>query len=372
MLLKSASTPVLGSLSSGLESPNNNNIHHHPEANTLQKHHSKPPLYKSGCLNLAATTCNCSSKSPSFGESRKGFRRVQSEGNLKALKQAPCSTINDKSKDDQHHPISCSTERKIIRRRTKSLVLDTTSSFSFVDHSGCDEDGGDEANGNSFGEEQPRETVSMHSDQVENKALIQEPQVEDRFWNPGFVQGGGENIERMYLAKGLGIGGAINGFGGGGGGGGWGGSGGRGGDFFPAGGDGGDVHETEAYYKKMVQANPSDPLFLRNYAEFLYKTKLDLKGAEEYYSRAILMDPKDGEILSQYAKLVWELHHDHDRALGYFERAVQASPEESHVHAAYASFLWETEEDEGECSLPNHIDNMPPCLHKSAMASAGY
>ncbi|CAL5409033.1 unnamed protein product [Camellia sinensis] len=86
---------------------------------------------------------------------------------------------------------------------------------------------------------------------------------------------------------------------------------------------------TEDYYKRMVEENPSNRLFLRNYAQFLYQSKRDLQGAEQYYSRAVLADPADGEIISQYAKLVWELHRDQDKAVSYFERVVQATPEDS-------------------------------------------
>jgi len=98
----------------------------------------------------------------------------------------------------------------------------------------------------------------------------------------------------------------------------------------------------------MVEENPGNPLFLRNYAQFLYQSKGDLHGAEEYYSRAILADPADGEIIARYANLVWELHRDHKKAASYFERAVQATPQDCHVLAAYAKFLWETEGDEEE------------------------
>ncbi|XP_057471607.1 uncharacterized protein LOC130760353 [Actinidia eriantha] len=106
----------------------------------------------------------------------------------------------------------------------------------------------------------------------------------------------------------------------------------------------------EDYYKRMVEENPCSSLFLRNYAQFLYQSKGDLRGAEEYYSRAMLADPANGEIISQYAKLVWELHHDQVKALSYFERAIQATPEDSHVLAAYASFLWEIDDEEEEDS----------------------
>lgn len=112
-------------------------------------------------------------------------------------------------------------------------------------------------------------------------------------------------------------------------------------------GNGGDQSDMETYYKKMVDENPGNALFLRNYAQFLYQAKGDPQRAEEYYSRAILADPGDGEILSQYAKLVWELHHDEERASSHFKKAVQATPHDSHVLAAFAGFLWETEDDDG-------------------------
>ncbi|KAL6970621.1 hypothetical protein U1Q18_030315 [Sarracenia purpurea var. burkii] len=102
------------------------------------------------------------------------------------------------------------------------------------------------------------------------------------------------------------------------------------------------------YYKRMVEENPCNPLFLGNYAHFLYQSKGDLLGAEEYYSRAIVADPSDGEMISKYATLVWELHRDHHKAMSYFERAIQATPEDTHVLAAYANFLWETEDDQEE------------------------
>ncbi|CAL5411504.1 unnamed protein product [Camellia sinensis] len=86
---------------------------------------------------------------------------------------------------------------------------------------------------------------------------------------------------------------------------------------------------TVDYYMRMVEENPSNRLFLRNYAQFLYQSKRDLQGTEQYYSSAVLADPADGEIISQYAKVVWELHHDQDKAMSYFERAVQATAEDS-------------------------------------------
>lgn len=124
----------------------------------------------------------------------------------------------------------------------------------------------------------------------------------------------------------------------------------------------------EEYYKKMIDESPNNPLFLRNYAQFLCQSKEDLPAAEEFYMRAILADPRDGEIISQYAKLVWELHHDRNKALCYFERAVEATPGDSHVLAAYASFLWETEDEEEGDPMQDCIQI--PRLHEQAMNAA--
>lgn len=102
----------------------------------------------------------------------------------------------------------------------------------------------------------------------------------------------------------------------------------------------------EESYKRMLEADPDNPLILKNYAQFLCQLKGDSKGAEEYYWHAMTADPGDGETISQYAKLVWDVHNDHDKAMYYFEKAVEATPGDSHVVAAYARFLWETEGEE--------------------------
>ncbi|CAL5031082.1 unnamed protein product [Urochloa decumbens] len=104
----------------------------------------------------------------------------------------------------------------------------------------------------------------------------------------------------------------------------------------------------DAQYKRMVDEQPGNALFLRNYAQFLHEVKGDARRAEEYYSRAMLADPADGEVMSQYAKLVWEVYRDQERCLGYFQKSVQAAPQNSHVLAAYASFMWEQDEDDND------------------------
>ncbi|KAD5803623.1 hypothetical protein E3N88_14983 [Mikania micrantha] len=109
--------------------------------------------------------------------------------------------------------------------------------------------------------------------------------------------------------------------------------------------------EFEDDCKKMVDQDPQNPVFLKNYAHLL-QSNGDLNSAEEYYFRATQADPQDGETLMQYAKLVWELHHDQDRALAYFEAAVLAAPQDSQIHAAYASFMWEIDEDDNKNAAP--------------------
>lgn len=158
----------------------------------------------------------------------------------------------------------------------------------------------------------------------------------------------------LFLARGLGIdrigSGLMNAGGDGGGG---------GGDRCYGGGDQSDI---EGYYKRMIDENPSNAVYLKNYAQFLYQKKGDIQRAEEYYSRAILLDPGDGEIMSQYAKLVWELHGDEERATNYFERAIQAAPQDSHVLASYAGFLWEAEDEDcvgelGDGKLHDYVES---------------
>ncbi|KAJ4950279.1 hypothetical protein NE237_027111 [Protea cynaroides] len=121
------------------------------------------------------------------------------------------------------------------------------------------------------------------------------------------------------------------------------------------GGDGGfatggsaDMSEIGAYYQKMLKTNPSDPLLLRNYGQFLHQVEKDAVRAEEYYGRAILASPGDGEVLSLYGNLIWETHRDEARADVYFQQAVQASPDDCFVMGSYAKFLWDAKEDEEE------------------------
>lgn len=132
--------------------------------------------------------------------------------------------------------------------------------------------------------------------------------------------------------------------------------------------DSSDSTNIEEYYIRVIEENPSNPLFLRNYAQYLCETRGDLQAAEEYYLRAMHLDPSDGEITLRYAKVLWELRHDRHEALPFFKQAVQAAPENSDVLAAYSSFLWETEEDE-EQDLGLEENNHVPVPHGTGTAA---
>ncbi|CAL0309793.1 unnamed protein product [Lupinus luteus] len=370
MLVRSSSTPVLGSLLSSFnDTPSSNNIYHYEASHALkhlpptcvpQHQHHKLSVHQT----LSSFSCSSSPISPSNGElerQNKGFRRAQSEGNLEEL---AFSSFN--SKEDRSSYVHNSTR---FSARHKHLALETIPYFS--SRKGLREEEEDEEVESDYEDEEEGEleeemrtiegrVVGRGSGMVLNEEL----RVKGGIRSASFDEIGGKE---MYLARGLGIDVYDDGIGGcrGGGGGGRG-----GGDYNPisSGGNDGNRQGVEEYYKKMVEENPGNPLFLRNYAQFLYQHNEDPEGAEEYYSRAILADPKDGEVLSQYGKLVWELHHDQERASSYFERSVQASPEDSHVHAAYASFLWDTEESEDSCDKSQCL---PPRFHHGALATAG-
>ncbi|XP_061343462.1 uncharacterized protein LOC133289504 [Gastrolobium bilobum] len=381
MLLRSSSTPVLGSLLSSITDTPSNSIHteachalKHLPPTSVPQHHHKLSLHQTGSFSLSTFSCSSSPISPSIAElerQNKGFRRVQSEGNLEDL--AYSSFNNNEDRFNYADP----PKRFSVRQRC--MALETIPSFSISKHKGLRQEEEDEEWESDSEDEEEIGELEEEKREMEGKGdgfsvlnsgygmiLTEEVRVKEGLFRVGFADKGEVGGKEMYLAKGLGIdndgcGKGIGGCRGSGGGSG-------GGDCNSSGGNDGDRHGVEEYYKKMVEENPGNPLFLRNYAQFLYQCKQDREGAEEYYSRAILADPKDGEVLSQYGKLVWELHNDEERASSYFERAVQASPEDSHVHAAYASFLWDTEEAEDDCNEPQCL---PPLVRQGAMATAG-
>ncbi|KAF4387036.1 uncharacterized protein LOC115715066 [Cannabis sativa] len=358
MLLRSSSTPVLGSLlQSFAESPNNIMTIYNNSNNNNNSHNSpnnKFGFLQNGYLNLSSVSSN---SSPIDSQVKKNcLERTQSEGNLEGLL-------------GYELPVT-----KMFPRRPKCLMLQTIPSFSFRNSNGKNEyeDDDDDDEREELEEDVDEREMKSNGLGLENVMMMMNFNEDDmtsmdKIWSmSSFEQ---ENERRVSHKM------RVVEVGGGGGRGGGNGNGGGNGDFSPygSGGNEWDKQGFEEYYKKLVEENPGNPLFLRNYAQFLYEAKRDLKGAEEYYSRAILADPKEGDMLSQYAKIVWELHHDQERAASYFERAIQVSPKDSHVQAAYANFLWETEDDEDEeddDDMAGELRAMTANIRQGTIASA--
>ncbi|CAN6321519.1 unnamed protein product [Urochloa humidicola] len=309
MLVRSASTPVLGALlQSGC---------HSPAITSPAVHFADSPA--SAAYHPPSISCHLTGPGSDHERLRgagsgSGMRRTSSEGNLASL-------AGRAGADDHHH-------HHHLPPRSRPVPLETIQSFT-----------GRRASSTDDGEED--------DDDFEAEREMSFGQFS------GFVGSGGSTYSQehpLFLARGLGIdrlGSGLLSADGGGGGAGFGGSDGGGGSNLVTSDNGGDRSGIEMHYKKMIEEDPCNGLFLRNYAQFLYQVKGDYRRAEEYYSRAILADPDDGELLSEYAKLVWDVHHDEERASSYFERAAKASPENSHVLAAHAAFLWDTEDADG-------------------------
>ncbi|KAD3068542.1 hypothetical protein E3N88_36422 [Mikania micrantha] len=329
MMMRSSSTPVLGSLLSPISPENPNHRHHHHHDITLHPYKTSPihklSLHQTpspGSQHFTTLSCHSSPISPSFGSG--GIRRVQSEGNLESLMSSSGYGGND------HDDFSFFNPPKKVSSRLHSCSLETIPSFSYQNSKFRSD--GDES------DEDEEGFCEFRGFNTENKTLSINKQI--GYDNLEMKDDIGESGSQMYPAKGIGVDAGFGCAGGGAAG-----SGGGGRNLSPVGGGGGDSRDVEEHYRKMVNECPGNPLLLGNYAQFLYQKKQDLQGAEEYYSRAILVDPNDGGILSQYAKLLWEVH-------------------------AYASFLWETEGEEEEEVEEGYYSNIPPLFNNGKMASA--
>ena len=266
MLLRSSSTPVLGSLlPSFSDSPNNIIIKHPPPTIPQNHNNNRFSLHQTGSLNHSPFSCNSSPISPSIADLdwNKGFRRAQSDGNLEGLAYASCST-NEGQYIETNLP-------KKFSARPKCTMLQTIQSFSFYNSKGEYEDEEDEEESDiedDDDEEREKRVMAMRAQtlSLENKMnsmiLTEEVNVKDQIWNTGIGDEKELLGQGMFLARGIGIGGASGGGGNGGRG-----HGGSSGDF----NSGEDNQGVEEYYKRMVEENPGNPLFLRNYAQFLYQ-----------------------------------------------------------------------------------------------------
>ncbi|KAK6929452.1 hypothetical protein RJ641_005657 [Dillenia turbinata] len=133
-----------------------------------------------------------------------------------------------------------------------------------------------------------------------------------------------------------------------------------------------EAEDYESYYRTGfgyqlgLWSEPSNPLLLCNYAQFLYLVAHDhdrirvecesfslihttriafgpnVTRAEECFRRAVALEPPEAEALSQYAKFLWTIRKDIWGAEERYQQAMMAEPD-NHYHAAnYANFLWNT------------------------------
>lgn len=317
MLVRSSSTPILGALHASSGGGGHSPAVHFAESSPTVAYH--PPAI-SCSLSSAGGGAGGSDHERSRGT---GLRRACSDGNLSALG----------GRADDHH-----------RSRAP---LQTIQSFAARDGSWDEEEDNDDADEGADADADAEQEMSFGMFGAGSTYTQEHP---------------------LFLARGLGIdrlgSGLLTDDGGSGGG--------AGGGYLVASGGGGgrgDRSGIEAHYKQLIEEDPCNGLFLRNYAQFLYQVKGDRRRAEEYYSRAILADPNDGELLSEYAKLVWEVHGDEDRASSYFDRAARADPHNSHVLAAQAAFLWDTDDGTGPEETMSYT-GFAAAAARSSMASA--
>lgn len=337
MLLRSSSTPILGSLI--LHSDNNReNV---GKANSLTENANRFGFRSTNShTHLYSNYDTCSAEEVKKVNSVSNIRRVQSDGSLENLigSGCPVDTLLQCDSFDDFNLISSNKpwpRRLSAHKRLSSLKSIASLSCYYKEE---DEFNQDEILENSadalessmhefsFGNEQMRESnmkgfaiSGNEQDMVSAKPMFMARGLGIDIIEPSTDVGGGHGNS---TPKETSLGGSS------------------GGDGYGAGSE-----NIEEYYQKILEGNPANSLILRNYAQYLYETKHDYLKAEEYYSRAILAQPGDGEVLARYAKLIWELHGDEQRASVYFEQAVQASPSDCHVLAAYASFLWNSNTD---------------------------
>lgn len=242
-MLRSSSTPVLGSLLSSklCDTPSEltTTIHH--------THHNKLPYHTTTATAASGSFLSCNSSPISTSINNHchsnhkggGFRRVQSEGNLEFV-----------ANNNNHSPFAATRPRSMA-------ILDSIPSFSF--HNGEYDD-----------EEDDGSEVDLHRNE-EMDDLVRNSERVSSVGNFGGVvldeKKDGVCQEVVYLAKGLGIpkNGGHGVYEGGSG------DGNRGSGQLKPGGGRGDGHGLEDYYKKMVEENPGNSLFLRNYAQFLHQ-----------------------------------------------------------------------------------------------------
>ncbi|KAI5080364.1 hypothetical protein GOP47_0005843 [Adiantum capillus-veneris] len=107
---------------------------------------------------------------------------------------------------------------------------------------------------------------------------------------------------------------------------------------------------TDLNYQHEICRDPSNPLLLANYAQFLHVVRHDHGRAEELYKRAVRADPVDGELMGKYASFLWIAKEDVDAADEVYKTALAVDPSNAYHAGSYAHFLWNLGVDQDDLS----------------------
>lgn len=117
---------------------------------------------------------------------------------------------------------------------------------------------------------------------------------------------------------------------------------------------------TDLAYQQEISMDPSNPLLLANYAQFLHVVRHDNSRAEKLYRRAVMVDMDvDGEVMARFASFLWVVKGDVAEADRVYKAAVEADPTNTYHAGCYAHFLWNSSacqaEETSSCCVVNNL-----------------
>ncbi|RZC44278.1 hypothetical protein C5167_037232 [Papaver somniferum] len=270
MMLRSSSTPLLGSLlSSYSESPNHRDYEtHNPNSEVLKKisftHGGNSINFSSysTCNNASSLTRSISGVSDSSDtSSSNGFRRAQSDGNLKGLAAAS----SDMEDQDLFSQFSSNNNPFKSSKRTTSMLQSIPSFSVYNSNGGFEDDDEEDYEDEKDGSLQRSVTIgenimSMGSGEFtfggEKMGLIQENDEDNQF-------------NEFQYSK-------------------------------------GDLWGADEYYSRAVLADPRDGDILAQYARLVWELHHDYERASSYFERAVQAAPEGSHVHAAYASFLWE------------------------------------------------------------------
>ncbi|KAI5062162.1 hypothetical protein GOP47_0022701 [Adiantum capillus-veneris] len=125
---------------------------------------------------------------------------------------------------------------------------------------------------------------------------------------------------------------------------------------------------TDLNYQQEINSDPSNPLLLANYAQFLHVVRHDNGRAEQLYRRAVMLDAGgDGEAMGRFASFLWVVKGDVEEAESAYKAAVTVDPTNAYHAGCYAHFMWNSsagQAEENSCcwiadNLGSNSEQMP-------------